>query len=161
MGFERYEPEQELHPLEGECDNAETIWAVLRGPILITRFLSTDGVGELVDFMPVAGDQATDRQRVVRMLRVVRGTMQFRVACEPRFNYGRDPHELDVYPEGQVFRSPGLSLTVSLVRYSDIGPGEQDLRRSRAAPRAGAAARGYRRLRCGPGADAAGDNRTR
>ncbi|MFG2107724.1 glycoside hydrolase family 15 protein [Micromonospora chersina] len=99
-------------------------------PILITRFLSADGVGELVDFMPVAGVQATDRHLLVRMLRVVRGTMRFRVDCEPRFNYGRDPHELDVYPEGQVFRSPGLSLSVSLVRYSETGPGEQDLRRS-------------------------------
>ncbi|GAA4561542.1 hypothetical protein GCM10023176_00350 [Micromonospora coerulea] len=41
-------------------------------PILITRFLSADGVGELIDFMPVAGDRATDRHRLVRMLR---GTM--------------------------------------------------------------------------------------
>ncbi|WP_200215439.1 glycoside hydrolase family 15 protein [Micromonospora coerulea] len=99
-------------------------------PILITRFLSANGVGELVDFMPVAGDQATDRHRLVRMLRVVRGTMRFRVACEPRFNYGRDPHELYVYPEGQVFRSPGLSLSVSIVRYPGTTPSQQDLRRS-------------------------------
>ena len=32
-------------------------------PILITRFMSADGVGEVVDFMPIAGDQATDRHR--------------------------------------------------------------------------------------------------
>ncbi|MET8834197.1 glycoside hydrolase family 15 protein [Micromonospora sp. NPDC004540] len=99
-------------------------------PILITRFLSTDGVGELVDFMPVAGDQATDRHRLVRMLRMVRGTMRFRLGCEPRFNYGRDPHELDVYPEGQVFRSRGLSLSVSLIRYFETGSGAEELRRS-------------------------------
>jgi GH15 family glucan-1,4-alpha-glucosidase len=99
-------------------------------PILITRFLSADGVGELVDFMPVAGDQPTDRHRLVRMLRMVRGTMRFRIDCQPRFNYGRDPHELDVYPEGQVFRSPALSLSVSIVRYPEAEPGEQDMRRS-------------------------------
>ncbi|MFE9959562.1 glycoside hydrolase family 15 protein [Micromonospora sp. NPDC005299] len=88
-------------------------------PILITRFLSADGVGELVDFMPVAGDRATDHHRLVRMLRVVRGSMRFLVDCRPRFNYGRDPHELEVHPAGTVFRSPGLSLTLSTVRYAD------------------------------------------
>ncbi|MFC0033263.1 glycoside hydrolase family 15 protein [Micromonospora chaiyaphumensis] len=88
-------------------------------PILITRFLSADGVGELVDFMPVAGDRATDHHRLVRMLRVVRGAMRFRVDCRPRFNYGRDRHELEVHPDGMVFRSPGLALTVNAVRYAD------------------------------------------
>ncbi|MEH1058349.1 glycoside hydrolase family 15 protein [Micromonospora sp. CPCC 206171] len=98
-------------------------------PILITRFLSADGVGELVDFMPVAGDQPTDRHRLVRMLRVVRGVMRFRVDCQPRFNYGRDPHELDAYPAGHVFRSRTLSLALSLVRYPETRPGEQGVRR--------------------------------
>src|SRR4051812_14385213 len=46
-------------------------------PILITRFMSAEGVGEVVDFMPIAGDQATDRHRIVRMVRVVRGHMRF------------------------------------------------------------------------------------
>ena len=46
-------------------------------PILITRFMSADGVGEVIDFMPIAGDQATDRHRLVRMVRVVRGQMRF------------------------------------------------------------------------------------
>ncbi|RZU72534.1 GH15 family glucan-1,4-alpha-glucosidase [Micromonospora kangleipakensis] len=91
-------------------------------PILITRFLSADGVGELVDFMPVAGDQPTDRHRLVRMLRMVRGTMRFRIDCQPRFNYGRDPHEIETYPEGHVFRSPALSLAASLVQYPETRP---------------------------------------
>ncbi|PWR14547.1 glucoamylase [Micromonospora sicca] len=90
-------------------------------PILITRFLSADGVGELVDFMPVAGDRATDRHRLVRMIRVVRGEMRFQVECRPRFNYGRDPHQLEVHPEGDVFRSPGLALTLNAVRDVERG----------------------------------------
>src|SRR5262245_2928384 len=65
-------------------------------PILITRFMSQDGVGEVVDFMPIAGDVATDRHRLVRMVRVVRGQMRFRLECEPRFNYGRDRAEVEV-----------------------------------------------------------------
>jgi len=59
-------------------------------PILITRLMSADGVGEVTDFMPVAGDRATDRHRLVRMIRVVRGQMRFRLDCEPRFDYGRE-----------------------------------------------------------------------
>ncbi|RZU73501.1 GH15 family glucan-1,4-alpha-glucosidase [Micromonospora kangleipakensis] len=90
-------------------------------PILITRFLSADGVAELVDFMPVAGDCATDRHRLVRVIRIVRGTMRFRVECQPRFNYGRDPHELDEYRDGVVFRGPGLTLTLNPVRDVEIG----------------------------------------
>ncbi|SCF28195.1 Glucoamylase (glucan-1,4-alpha-glucosidase), GH15 family [Micromonospora purpureochromogenes] len=99
-------------------------------PILITRFLSADGVGELIDFMPVAGDRATDRHRLVRMLRVVRGSMRFRFDCRPRFNYGRDPHELQAYPEGGVFHSPTLSLTVNVVRYAERLTGEHERRQS-------------------------------
>ncbi|MEV4542288.1 glycoside hydrolase family 15 protein [Micromonospora echinaurantiaca] len=88
-------------------------------PILITRFLSADGVAELIDFMPVTGGQATGHHRLVRMLRVVRGSMRFRIDCRPRFNYGRDPHQLEVHPGGTVFRSPTLSLTLNPVRYGD------------------------------------------
>jgi GH15 family glucan-1,4-alpha-glucosidase len=81
-------------------------------PILITRFLNADGVGEVTDFMPIAGDRATDRHRLVRMVRVVRGSMRFRVDCEPRFNYGRDEHEVDVTPDGVAFRSGSLAMNV-------------------------------------------------
>lgn len=42
-------------------------------PILITRFHSADGVGELLDFMPVTGAEATDRHRLIRLVRMVRG----------------------------------------------------------------------------------------
>ena len=53
-----------------------------------------------MDFMPVAGDRVTDRHRLVRMLRMVRGTMRFHADCRPRFNYGRDPHEFEEHPGG-------------------------------------------------------------
>ena len=99
-------------------------------PILITRFLSADGVGELVDFMPVAGDRATDRHRVVRMLRMVRGSLRFRVDCRPRFNYGRDPHEIEVHQDGTIFRSSSLSLTLSPIRYAEHLFEQQEVRRT-------------------------------
>ncbi|MFI7660973.1 glycoside hydrolase family 15 protein [Micromonospora parva] len=85
-------------------------------PILITRFHTADGVGELLDFMPVTGAQATDEHRLIRLVRMVRGTMRFRVQCRPRFNYGRDPFELEVHPEGDLFRSPTLTFTLAAFR---------------------------------------------
>jgi GH15 family glucan-1,4-alpha-glucosidase len=98
-------------------------------PILITRFLTPAGVGEVIDFMPVAGDTATYRHRVVRLLSVIRGTIQFRMDCQPRFNYGRDPHDIEMYADGAVFRSPTLSMTVHRVRHADQPPDEVEIQR--------------------------------
>ena len=50
--------------------------------VLITRFMSADGVGEVIDFMPVgATDEATPNRRIVRGVRVVRGHLTFRLEC--------------------------------------------------------------------------------
>jgi GH15 family glucan-1,4-alpha-glucosidase len=46
--------------------------------MLITRFLSEDGVGEVQDFMPVA-KAGEHRQCLVRRVVVVRGSMTFRL----------------------------------------------------------------------------------
>jgi GH15 family glucan-1,4-alpha-glucosidase len=81
--------------------------------ILITRFMAADGVGEVIDFMPVDHpEEATDHHQLVRMVRVVRGTMRFALECAPRFDYGRQPHELSVVEQGAVFRTPALTLTL-------------------------------------------------
>ena len=63
--------------------------------ILITRFMTPDGVGEVHDFMPVITGAATDRHRLVRQLRVVRGTMRFVMDIQPAFDYARQPHKVD------------------------------------------------------------------
>jgi GH15 family glucan-1,4-alpha-glucosidase len=80
--------------------------------ILVTRFLTPDGVGEVHDFMPIAGDAATDRHRLVREIRVVRGVMRFTIEVQPRFDYARKPHKVDITEHGVVFASDGLQLTV-------------------------------------------------
>lgn len=76
--------------------------------VLITRFLSPAGVGEVHDFMPVG----VGPQRLIRRVLCVRGEMEFRLECEPRFNYGRDDHEVVLAEEGALFRSPDLSLAL-------------------------------------------------
>lgn len=80
--------------------------------ILITRFMTEVGVGEVIDFMPVAEGPATDRHRLVRLIRVVRGSMDFVVQIQPRFDYGRSSHEIELRDDGAVFTSDDVTLTV-------------------------------------------------
>ncbi|MEU2602135.1 glycoside hydrolase family 15 protein [Streptomyces hirsutus] len=100
-GYMRLAPE---HP-EGSCKQ-------LYYPdtaILITRFMSPDGVGEVVDFMPPDQTRnATDRHTLVRVARAVRGTVEFTLECRPRFDYSRVEHELELGENGALFRAPGI-----------------------------------------------------
>ena len=58
--------------------------------VLLTRFLSPDGVGEITDLMPVGGQ---DERRLIRRITTVRGEVKYQLHCSPRFNYGRDIHQ--------------------------------------------------------------------
>jgi GH15 family glucan-1,4-alpha-glucosidase len=87
--------------------------------ILITRFLTEDGMGEVVDFMPPAGGVATGNHRLVRMLRCVRGAMTFDIDIAPRFDYGRATHRTEVTEQGVVFATDALTLTAHVVREPD------------------------------------------
>jgi GH15 family glucan-1,4-alpha-glucosidase len=81
--------------------------------VLITRFLTEEGVGEIQDFMPIQRARSgTHRHRLIRRVLVVRGVMRFRVEVEPRFNYGRDAHDVFFHEAGVLFRSPDLSLAL-------------------------------------------------
>jgi GH15 family glucan-1,4-alpha-glucosidase len=97
--------------------------------ILITRFMTQGGVGEVIDFMPVdAPEQVTDRHCLVRVVRCVRGQIRFAMECAPRFDYGRQPHELDVSEQGAVFRSPSLQLTLHGAGYGAMRRHGDDVR---------------------------------
>ncbi len=80
--------------------------------VLITRFMTPDGVGEVHDFMPVTDGSPTGRHRLVRKVKVVRGSMKFRMRIEPRFNYGRTAHKVDYSQNGGVFHTNDLELSV-------------------------------------------------
>src|SRR5258708_381792 len=94
--------------------------------MLITRFLTEDGVGAGTDFMPIAGQQATDRHRLVRQLKVVRGTMNFVGEVKPRFDYGRAPHTLEITSDGFLFSSGSQHLTLNPTGQRQISPTEYD-----------------------------------
>jgi GH15 family glucan-1,4-alpha-glucosidase len=75
--------------------------------------MTPEGVGEVLDFMPVEDPHhATDRHRLVRVVRCVRGQIRFEMECAPRFDYGRQPHELELTEHGAVFHTPSLQLTL-------------------------------------------------
>ena len=76
--------------------------------VLITRFLTPSGVGEVQDFMPIG-----ERQRLIRRVLCVRGEMTFRIEVEPRFDYGREEHETVLHEHGAVFRAPSLTLALT------------------------------------------------
>ncbi|WP_316768095.1 glycoside hydrolase family 15 protein [Streptomyces sasae] len=92
--------------------------------VLITRFFTDDGVGEVQDFMPVTGQCGEcERHRLIRRVLCVRGTVPFRVRVAPRFNYGADPHALRMGGDVALFESESMSLalTSTVVMESD-GP---------------------------------------
>jgi GH15 family glucan-1,4-alpha-glucosidase len=84
--------------------------------VLITRFMTEEGVGELIDFMPPAGKQVTDNHRLVRVMRCVRGRVKMQADISPRFDYGRQAHETHLTEHGAVFVTPDLTLTLHTVR---------------------------------------------
>jgi GH15 family glucan-1,4-alpha-glucosidase len=58
--------------------------------ILTTRYMSENSVGEIVDYMPV--DTLGDHHRVIRTVRAVKGQIEFKLRCCPRFDYARKSH---------------------------------------------------------------------
>ncbi|MEM8807522.1 MAG: glycoside hydrolase family 15 protein [Cyanobacteria bacterium P01_G01_bin.38] len=82
--------------------------------VLVTRFLSDTGVGEVVDFMPVGTDDPHDDSKkwVVRQVRSRRGSMRFRLTCYPAFDYARADHQTKFIDEGAVFVSEDLNLAL-------------------------------------------------
>ncbi|WP_217240811.1 glycoside hydrolase family 15 protein [Streptomyces sp. AC555_RSS877] len=79
--------------------------------VLITRFFTEDGVGEVQDFMPVDGDSVeTERHRLIRRVLCVRGSIPFRTRVAPRFDYGAEPHTVRMVGDVAVFESAKLSL---------------------------------------------------
>lgn len=60
--------------------------------VLITRFLSKEGVGEITDFMPVEG--CYKENALIRRVSSVRGHTTYVMHCKPRFNYARGSHKV-------------------------------------------------------------------
>jgi len=82
--------------------------------ILMTRFLTVDGIGEIIDFMPIKQKESEAHQHhLVRHVRVIRGELTFEIHCRPAFNYARDAHTLSLFEDGALFESASFSLALS------------------------------------------------
>ena len=82
--------------------------------VLITRFMTPDGVGEVHDFMPPPRTgAATHRQRLIRRVLAVRGRMHFLVDAAPRFDYARAGHEVELHRRTARCSAPRISSWAS------------------------------------------------
>jgi GH15 family glucan-1,4-alpha-glucosidase len=97
--------------------------------VLITRFFTAGGVGEVQDFMPIEDQPELHRHRLLRRVVVVRGTMEFELEIQPRFDYGRDDHEVEMHPHGVLFRAPSLTLALEGAIAKSMGGAERALER--------------------------------
>ena len=82
--------------------------------ILLTRFLSEGGVGEVSDFMPIT--DLGHAHNLVRRAKTVRGDMKWRMTMDPRFDYGRAGHRVEKKKGELLFHSRGPDQTVLRLR---------------------------------------------
>ncbi|MCP9236586.1 glycoside hydrolase family 15 protein [Lewinella sp. JB7] len=95
--------------------------------ILITRFLSEDGIAELTDFMPIV--QGERDFAVFRRLKGVYGHHRIKLNLQPRFGYGKRGCVIEKNPEGRgyLIRDPEgeqptmLLLTDAPLEITDTG----------------------------------------
>ena len=83
--------------------------------VLLTRFLDSDGVAEVSDFMPV--EDARHAHTLVRRAKTVRGEVRFRMRCDPRFDYARATHAVERRSDTEVLfigRSGNAELPLRL-----------------------------------------------
>jgi GH15 family glucan-1,4-alpha-glucosidase len=82
--------------------------------VLITRFFTEEGVGEVQDFMPVTGEtDESARHRLIRRVVCVRGSVPFRTRVAPRFDYGASPHTARMVGDVALFESADKSLALT------------------------------------------------
>ena len=96
----------------GELTHKQFYWPDTN--VLVTRFLTDDGVGEIIDFMPIgAARDADGRTQIIRRVEIRRGSLRFALRCQPAFNYARDSHETTATARGVVFTGPDLAMELA------------------------------------------------
>src|SRR5246127_3929953 len=86
--------------------------------ILLTRFLAEEGVAELTDYMPI-GEDGEQPNEIIRTVSVIRGKLEFKMHCQPRPNYARCEHTVNI-EEGRAIFSPASESFPLLALYSSV-----------------------------------------
>ena len=68
--------------------------------VLLTSFLSEEGIGEVTDFMPV--QELNRGNELVRRVTGVQGEIKYKLQCSPRFNYAASEHEVEQLNDFEV-----------------------------------------------------------
>ncbi|MEX2336855.1 MAG: glycoside hydrolase family 15 protein, partial [Fulvivirga sp.] len=88
--------------------------------VLLTRFSSSDGVGEITDFMPV--EEYYEGNALIRRVTNIRGKAVYVMKCQPRFNYAENGHKIELLDKHTLlFQSEGSdSLKLKLKSTVDL-----------------------------------------
>ena len=86
--------------------------------ILLTRFLAEEGVAELTDYMPIGVDSEQPNE-IIRTVAVVRGEIDFKMRCQPRFSYAMCGHTVNIEDRYAIFR-PTSEVCAPLALYSSV-----------------------------------------
>lgn len=98
----------EIKPIFGKMKNKQLYLPDTN--VLLTRFLSSEGVGEITDFMPVA--EVYSGKELIRRVTTVRGLVTYKMICKPRFNYMRSSHTTELLNNEIIFTSSGEDKSV-------------------------------------------------
>ncbi len=93
----------QITPLEDNVKNKQMYLPDTN--ILLTRFLFEDGIGELIDFMPVV--EQFKKNVLIRKISCIKGEIAFRMVCSPRFNYAKSSHKAQSKQNEIIFTSDG------------------------------------------------------
>jgi len=96
-------------PVDPKSKNKQYYWPDTN--VLITRFYNSEGIVEIIDYMPVGEDIVNEFDyRIVRRVRGIHGKVRMKMECYPAFNYARDTHKTVISSKGASYHSQGLSL---------------------------------------------------
>ena len=89
--------------------------------VLLTRFITPEGVAEVLDFMPIEDDRES-RHDLIRDIRVISGRIPIDIDCRPAFDYARQDHTIEFVKSGVIFRGAGTALNLASVVPLKEGP---------------------------------------
>ena len=82
--------------------------------VLVCRFLTRRGVGEITDFMPLSEGAGTlHRHAILRRVTSIRGDLDFRLECRPMLDYAREVPRLRSIDAGAIVEGRELRLALT------------------------------------------------
>lgn len=101
--------------IEPELENFTTKQLYFPGTaILLTRFFSDTGIAELTDFMPISEGKDLSTSAIVRKIKTIRGCINFKFSCVPRFGYAQSEYKADSHENHLIFDCPDEELKIKV-----------------------------------------------